>query len=52
MVESLSRFPASNMEVNIRCPKCSSDKILAGIELGGYFYFLECKKCGYKEDNE
>lgn len=43
------KLAGSLEEVDVRCPKCKSQDIVAYGEEDGYYGVLECNKCGFKK---
>ncbi|MDP2926330.1 MAG: hypothetical protein Q8N99_08180 [Nanoarchaeota archaeon] len=39
-------------EIDIRCPRCNSDKISVYENSHGYFEIVNCYECGYKKECE
>jgi len=37
--------------VETSCPKCNSMQVAVAADSKGYFYIVECHKCGYKNIN-
>lgn len=46
-------FPIGNIagdfeHVETTCPRCDSNQVAVSADSNGYFYVVECHKCGYK----
>lgn len=46
-------YPIGNIagdfeQVEITCPRCSSNQVLVNLDSHGYFSVVECHKCGYR----
>jgi len=46
-------YPIGNIEgnfgqVDMICPRCDSTKVAIVADSRGYFYVVECSKCGYR----
>jgi len=37
--------------VNTTCPRCNSMQVMVATDSKGYFYVVECHKCGYRNQN-
>ena len=51
MENHILKTPGAYEEIDIRCPKCSSDSVLISVSSSGYYEVLECRKCGYRKIN-
>jgi Zn ribbon nucleic-acid-binding protein len=50
--EFLKKSAGSLEEIDIRCPKCNSSKVLVSTDKEGYYDVLECLNCGYKKSSK
>jgi hypothetical protein len=46
-------YPIGNIvgdfeQVIVTCPRCSSKEVAIAADRDGYFYVVECHKCGFK----
>lgn len=37
-------------ELRTNCPKCKSEDVIIGMDESGYFWFIKCNKCSYKNE--
>ena len=47
-------YPIGNIcgdfeQVETTCPRCNSNQVTIIADSNGYFYIIECYKCGYKK---
>ncbi|MFA5855872.1 MAG: hypothetical protein WC867_00810 [Candidatus Pacearchaeota archaeon] len=52
MESHIIKTAGANDELDIRCPKCSSNQISIKMSSQCYFEVSNCKKCGYKKDKD
>ena len=43
------KTPGSYDELDIRCPRCSSNEIVVYTDPKGYYKVIECYNCGFKD---
>ncbi len=51
MEDHIIKIPGNYSEIDIRCPKCNSDKVLVTLSNNGYYHVLKCNKCGFEGKN-
>ena len=49
MANSMARFPETEDEIIINCPRCDSNHVLVSLNQRGYYEVKECHDCGYRK---
>ena len=48
MANSFQKFPITEDDVIITCPRCDSTKVLVKLNTNNFYEVKECHECGYR----
>jgi transcription elongation factor Elf1 len=49
-MSDINKLPGAYEEIDIRCPRCNSDRITVCEDPQGHFQVTECANCGYTKE--
>ncbi|MBD3252943.1 hypothetical protein GF386_04380 [Candidatus Pacearchaeota archaeon] len=49
MEKHIHKLPGTFDDVEVKCPKCKSKKVIAELKDNNFYSVIECKECGYKK---
>ena len=49
METHISKLGGAYDDVEVKCPKCKSRRVIAELKDNNLYNVLECKECGYKK---
>lgn len=48
MESPIGNIPGDFEQVDLSCPRCGSNEVIASANEKGYFEVQECRKCGFR----